>query len=511
MSRVLAVSKKHFFYISREDLPAMSFNQFMHPRNLYRNKPSYEKLAKLFPDFASHCVFDQKGKAYIDYDDPGALRSLTKTLLNNDFGLDVTIPEDRLIPTLPMRLNYILWIEDLLQFLQITNERIVGLDIGTGSCAIFPLLATVLHRNYCFIATDIDAVNLNYAKTNINNNHLSDRIIRKFQLITFIKVKTFVISVLENTTDSIFKFVFNSSKFSKINFLMTNPPFFSDTFNDSTESTNSKSFHSKRTNPSCLNEAVVEGGEVTFIKNIIQESIESKELIDIYSVMIGRKKSFLELKQLFKDYVEQNVISSFTYTELCQGNTKRWAVAWTFRCDFSLSAAPQIKCIKPKPLVFYISSDINCCVYDMESISDYIRDLLVKDLEIYSFSMIKLKKTIEFDIKANSEPWRNQRKKRRQQKTVSNHHSESTNESVKSDTPGVKRAIDDDEVMEEVGEKKAKDCSDLCKANLTYLLHCSLTIKRDKQEIFIKMITEQMSQNKESTFQLFQYFKNKLS
>lgn len=57
------------------------------------------------------------------------MRVLTKSLLKCDFNLDVDIPEDRLVPTLPLRLNYILWIEDLLVSIQ-RDSQIKGLDIG---------------------------------------------------------------------------------------------------------------------------------------------------------------------------------------------------------------------------------------------------------------------------------------------------------------------------------------------------------------------------------------------
>lgn len=62
----------------------------------------------------------------IDFKDPNSLRVLTKCLLQADFKLIVEIPENRLVPTLPLRLNYILWIEDL-----VTNrENVKGIDIG---------------------------------------------------------------------------------------------------------------------------------------------------------------------------------------------------------------------------------------------------------------------------------------------------------------------------------------------------------------------------------------------
>ena len=35
-------------------------------------------------------------------------------MLSRDFGLEVVLPGDRLVPMVPQRLNYIHWLEDLL-------------------------------------------------------------------------------------------------------------------------------------------------------------------------------------------------------------------------------------------------------------------------------------------------------------------------------------------------------------------------------------------------------------
>lgn len=42
-------------------------------------------------------------------------------------GLNVDIPTDHLIPRIPQRINYILWIEDLLE----KSPNCIGIDIGT--------------------------------------------------------------------------------------------------------------------------------------------------------------------------------------------------------------------------------------------------------------------------------------------------------------------------------------------------------------------------------------------
>ena len=114
----------------------MSLNKFMHPRNKYRNqKPSFKELALEYPDFGKHTTRDEEsGKVHLDFKDPSALRALTKTLLKHDFELDVDLPSDRLVPTIPLRLNYIHWIEDILDN---TEGEIRGIDIGEHCCACF--------------------------------------------------------------------------------------------------------------------------------------------------------------------------------------------------------------------------------------------------------------------------------------------------------------------------------------------------------------------------------------
>lgn len=64
----------------------------------------------------------------IDFKDEAALKTLTKCLLKQDFNLTVDLPPKQLVPTLPLRLNYILWIEDIIETLKMSD--VIGLDIG---------------------------------------------------------------------------------------------------------------------------------------------------------------------------------------------------------------------------------------------------------------------------------------------------------------------------------------------------------------------------------------------
>ena len=106
----------------------MSLNQYMHPRNPYsKRKPDFKTLAEKYEQFKIHTTQGKNNSYHLDFKSPECLRSLSWALLKDDFDLDVDMPLDRLIPTIPLRLNYILWIEDLLS-MKTAGAR--GIDIG---------------------------------------------------------------------------------------------------------------------------------------------------------------------------------------------------------------------------------------------------------------------------------------------------------------------------------------------------------------------------------------------
>ena len=105
----------------------------MHLRNIYRTSPpDFKILSEKYDYFRKIAKENKAGTFTVNFKDPEALRALTCALLENDFGLKLSIPLDRLIPTVPLRLNYILWIEDLLACLSDTQRHAIvrGFDIG---------------------------------------------------------------------------------------------------------------------------------------------------------------------------------------------------------------------------------------------------------------------------------------------------------------------------------------------------------------------------------------------
>lgn len=108
----------------------MALNQYMHPRNKYKyKKPDFKALAIKYPEFRAQATQDLRGNVHLDFKNPDAVRALTCVLLKDDFDLDIELPSDRLIPTVPQRLNYILWMEDIMSAIN-RQDNIYGIDIG---------------------------------------------------------------------------------------------------------------------------------------------------------------------------------------------------------------------------------------------------------------------------------------------------------------------------------------------------------------------------------------------
>jgi len=286
----------------------MSLNQYMHPRNPYRHKkPNFKALALKYAFFRSVASTTVSGKVVLDFHQPEALKALLKALTKEDFGLDLEIPADRLIPTLPLRLNYLYWVDDLLKFVRPNKSGldITGLDIGGGASCIYGLLGCSLF-NWRFFSLDVDESNLVTAQQNVDRNGLGGRVSL---------VRTGVEERLEDVI---------SRSVGEVDFVMCNPPFFAD--DDEKESTTRSDARPQPWSVSSAStvEAVTAGGEIGFVKKIIESSLILRDKVGIYTTMLGKKSSISPLKILLTSFGLHNVA---TY-EFCQGRTMRWGLCW---------------------------------------------------------------------------------------------------------------------------------------------------------------------------------------
>ncbi|XP_064460831.1 U6 small nuclear RNA (adenine-(43)-N(6))-methyltransferase-like [Ornithodoros turicata] len=361
----------------------MSLNQYMHPRNPFQSRPNFRELALQYPDFRKHVTYNLCGKVQLDFRDRNAQQALFRTLLKHYYKMDVNILDGHLVPAIPQRLNYLLWVEDLLQLLPTTERTIRGIDIGTGSSCILCLLG---HKQcgWDFVAVEVDDAAATCARENVHRNELDAH-------IKVVKAST-IGEVMEPEM--------------QMAFVTCNPPFYSS--QDEAEAT-PKAIQEGRQPPSSDMGGTTQekvwgpGGEVAFVKDLIQESLQLTTAVSIYTVMIGKKKSS---KEILKELRRHNI--KCTTTELCQGKTMRWGVAWTF-LDIDFANVTYPKRPKPKPPLEWVLPHGAKVPDVFAAICKALREIEVP------FDVVKENKNMShLWVRAQKDSWSHQRRKRRE-------------------------------------------------------------------------------------------------
>jgi methyltransferase len=329
-----------------------------------------------------------------DFKNPEALKALTTTLLQKDFGLQVEIPSNRLVPTLPLRLNYLLWMEDLIGFLSKPREEETrGVDIGCGASCIYPLLASTTNK-WKMLATELDSEGVDCARRNVARNDLEE----------FITVK-------QVEAGTVLKGALNMDHM--YDFTICNPPFFrSERDADSCSKSRSKSRslpHGGKTGSS--NEVVVQGGEVAFIQQMIQESAELRDMVKIYSTMVGQKSSL----DVLKSELKKVGVASSTQTEFCQGNVTRWGLAWTFLPEVSLQIVAKKKKKEKPPMKYVVPIPDDPLCYTVSTVTSKLKALFTL-LQIQYKECKRNQRSLVLEVTAHRNTWAHQRQQRRQQK-----------------------------------------------------------------------------------------------
>ncbi|RYP04900.1 hypothetical protein DL764_004170 [Monosporascus ibericus] len=282
-------------------------------RTLYSRELDFHALGERDRELGSLL----QGGSRLDFANPLVVMQLTKTLLRLHFGLRVDLPLDRLCPPVPNRHNYILWLKDLLDSSSTSYSQIYeperpveGLDIGTGASLVYPLLACAQRPAWTFIATDVDAKSIAYARRNAELNSLQSRI----------RVVSRDIAAPLIPLDDL--------NIETIDFVMVNPPFYA----SESELLDLARQKSRPPHSACTGapiEMVCEGGEVGFVRRIIDESLILRRRVQWYTAMLGKQSSLDVLVSLLKE----NGIDNYAMKTFVQGNkTRRWALGWSFHC-----------------------------------------------------------------------------------------------------------------------------------------------------------------------------------
>ncbi|KAH7382777.1 DUF890 domain protein [Cadophora sp. MPI-SDFR-AT-0126] len=311
--------------------------------NIYKNEIDFATLALQDADFAKIL----KSNGQLDFSNPESVQQLTKSLLKRDFGLKITLPPDHLCPPVPNRLNYILWIQSILDSTSDSygdtydaERDVLGLDIGTGASCIYPLLGCAQRPKWRFAASDIDEKSLQFAKQNVQDNGLQGKI-----------------KLLQTQPEEPI-LPLDKMGFENIDFSMCNPPFYGST----SEMLSSAALKQRPPFTACTgsaNEMVTPGGEVSFITRMIDESLILKDRVQWYTSMLGK---FSSIEPLVRKLRQQGV-DNYAITEFVQGSkTRRWGLAWSFEdlrpsMQVARSVGSLQKALLPFPAEYLIASN----------------------------------------------------------------------------------------------------------------------------------------------------------
>ncbi|MFL9833122.1 23S rRNA (adenine(1618)-N(6))-methyltransferase RlmF [Chryseobacterium terrae] len=289
----------------------------LHPRNLHWNSYDFEQLISCVPELKHYVFVNSYGNQTINFSISKAVKLLNKALLQHFYGIkNWDIPDENLCPPIPGRADYVHYLADLLaENSKEIPKNIKGLDVGTGANLVYPLIA---HQSYGWkmLGTDINEKSFENAQKILDQNpDFSENIQLKFQ------------------TDS--KFIFKNilSSGDKFTFSMCNPP-----FHDSEESAmkgnlrKTKNLKKSNTSKNNLNfggqqsELWCEGGEITFISKMIQESAEFSSQILWFTTLVSKKENLFKLNSLLNKLktVEVKTI------DMAQGQKVSRILAWTF-------------------------------------------------------------------------------------------------------------------------------------------------------------------------------------
>ena len=297
----------------------MSEKSSLHPRNLHRNSYDFEELIVSVPELKHYVFKNDYDTLTINFSIPKAVRLLNKALLLKYYNVkDWDIPEGNLCPPIPGRADYVHYLADLLAEDNgeiPTGTPVKGLDIGTGANLVYPLIANNSY-GWEMLGTDINPNSLENAQKILESNP---------DLEENIQLK------LQPDSNLIFKNIILSKD--RFTFSMCNPP-----FHESEEDAmlgnrrKSNNLRKKKVDKTNLNfsgnasELWCEGGEMAFIKKMINESVQFKSQVLWFTSLVSKKDNLHQLTTLLKNLN----VPEFKTIDMAQGQKISRILAWTF-------------------------------------------------------------------------------------------------------------------------------------------------------------------------------------
>jgi 23S rRNA (adenine1618-N6)-methyltransferase len=292
----------------------------LHPRNFHNDRYDFKPLIESENSLKEFVRPNKYDDLSIDFANPNAVIALNKALLSHFYGVkNWSIPEGYLCPPIPGRADYIHHIADLLASSNggkiPKGNSIKGLDIGVGANCIYPIIGVSVYA-WQFVGSEIDDTSIQSLENIINSNE---------SLKNNIKVK------VQENPKNIFKGIISNED--KYHFTLCNPPFHK-SLNEALLGNKRKvqNLTKQTTAKSALNfggknnELWCEGGEITFIKNMIKESLEFSKNCLWFTTLVSKKENLPFIYKSLKDIKAVDVKT----IEMAHGQKISRIVAWTF-------------------------------------------------------------------------------------------------------------------------------------------------------------------------------------
>jgi len=289
----------------------------LHPQNPFAAPYPLAELVQLQPALAAYLKTTPDGRETLNFAEPAAVTLLNTALLQWQFGLvHYHVPPGYLCPAVPGRLDYLLYLQDLLtasfQGKKVPAAAVQLLDIGCGANLIYSILAAKALR-WQAIGSDIDATALQNAATLIEQNGLQRQLSLRQQA----------------NPQAIFHGVIQKGDY--LDLTLCNPP-----FHDSPDAAAAGSARKQRNLgldsaaplnfAGQANELWCVGGEPAFLRRMLAESKDFAHQVYWFSTLVSKQQHLAKLQQ----QLQQLEATQVQVIEMSQGNKQSRILAWSF-------------------------------------------------------------------------------------------------------------------------------------------------------------------------------------